>query len=83
MNSQNRMEKGCLWETNSPESSALNELLWGVVLLLGGTLVVSVLLITQANLNSITIWNVLFPGCAIGLLLMFAGWFGMSKSKSH
>ncbi len=43
------------------------------ILFIGGFLIVAVLLMTQSNLNRVTIFNVFFPGITIGLLLMLAG----------
>lgn len=57
------------------------ELCAWAVFLLGGFLTVYVILITEANLSGAVIRNVLLPGTAIGLLLMFIGAFGMHKSK--
>jgi len=43
------------------------------ILAMGGILLVEVLLMTQANLSRTVLFNVLFPGISIGLLLMLAG----------
>lgn len=45
------------------------------ILFTGGYLIVSVLLMTQSNLNRTVILNVLLPGETIGLLLMLIGKF--------
>ena len=58
-----------------------SELCAWAVFLLGGFLTVYVILITEANLSGPVIRNVLLPGTAIGLLIMFVGALGIHKSK--
>lgn len=48
-----------------------------IILLIGGYVTVNAILITEANLSSLTIFNVLLPGVAIGLVLMLLGGFGI------
>ena len=52
-----------------------------VLLFIGGYLTVDVLLMTQANLTKTVIFNVLFPGIAIGQILMFIGAYGIYLAR--
>jgi transcriptional regulator with XRE-family HTH domain len=51
------------------------------ILFTGGYLIVSVLLLTQSNLNRTVILNVLLPGATTGLLLMIIGKFFVHLSN--
>ncbi len=62
-------------------SDPLTEFFCGSVLLLGGILTVSVLLITEASLTAVTIWYVLIPGTAVGLMLMMVGGIGLTRCQ--
>jgi len=42
---------------------------------------VSVLLITEASLTAVTIWYVLIPGTAVGLMLMMVGGIGLTRCQ--
>ena len=67
-------------ETDARESDKVMwQMLWGSILLMGGVLTVAVLLITQANLSAESIYNVLIPGCFIGMDLMLVGGVGVSR----
>ena len=58
-----------------------NEMWWWTVFLIGGLTTIFVTVLTVTNLSEETIFNVLLPGSAIGLLLMGSGRFGAYKSS--
>ena len=76
-NREKQYAKKFVQEAKRMKTELSGEWMAWAVFLLGGFLTVYVILLTQANLNETTIFYVLLPGTAAGLLLMFCGTFGM------
>lgn len=70
------------WEREMERSKrwASNEWIAWCILFLGGILSVVVMLQTQANLSRDVLFNVFFPGLAIGTVLMLSGSVGVYLS---
>lgn len=52
-----------------------------VILAIGGLLTISAITITQSSLSADSIWYVLLPGTAVGLLLMIVGFLTVRAAE--
>ncbi len=69
-------------EFTSTAPTALEKFSWGCVLLLGGFLAVSTMLIVNANLFAPYSLTIFLTGCTSGMILMIAGTIGMGEFKA-